>query len=151
MGELNNIINVLIIEDNSVETSLINKILDLDELGVNFNGVGDGIEAMDYLHKKGKYKDSKTPSLILLDLNLPKKNGREVLKEIKTDAILKCIPVIILTNSNNDKDIRESYDHYANAYMVKSTDFDKFNENILRFMEFWFNNVQLPRIDYNID
>ena len=150
MGELNNIINVLIIEDNSVETSLINKILDLDELGVNFNGVGDGIEAMDYLHKKGKYKDSKTPSLILLDLNLPKKNGREVLKEIKTDAILKCIPVIILTNSNNDKDISESYDHYANAYLIKPTDLDKFKVYMHCFMEFWFNNVELPKIDYDI-
>ena len=148
MNERDKIVDVLLIEDNSDETSLINKILDLDELGVNFNGVGDGIEAMDYLHKKGKYKDSKTPSLILLDLNLPKKNGREVLKEIKTDDILKCILVIVLTNSNDDNDINESYDNRANAYLIKPTDFDKFKEDIQCFKDFWFSNVQLPKRTY---
>lgn len=90
---------------------------------------------MDYLYKKGKYKYSKTPNLILLDLNLPKKDGREVLKEIKTDCKLKLIPVIVLTNSNDDNDVFESYGHYANAYLIKPTDFDKFNRDIMVFGE----------------
>jgi two-component system, chemotaxis family, response regulator Rcp1 len=148
MEELDKIVDVLLIEDNSAETSLINKILDFDEWGVNFNRVEDGIEAMDYLRKKGKYENSKTPSLILLDLNLPEKNGHEVLKEIKTDDILKCIPVIVLTDSDDDKDIIESYENYANAYITKATDFKKFKEDIQSFKEFWFNSVQLPRRTY---
>ena len=148
MNEMDDTVDVLLIENNSSDTSLISKILDIHEWGVNFSEVGDGIEAMDYLHKKGKYENSKTPSLILLDLNLPKKNGLEVLKEIKTDDILKCIPVIVLTNSDDDKDISESYDNHANAYMIKPTDFSNFKEDIQRFREFWFNNVQLPRRTY---
>ena len=148
MEELDKIVDVLLIEDNSAETSLIDKIFDINEWNINFNVVGDGIDAMDYLHKKGKYKNSKTPSLILLDLNLPKKNGREVLKEIKTDDILKCIPVIILTSSDDDKDIFESYDNHANAYIIKHTDFSKFKEDIQCFKEFWLNNVQLPKRIY---
>ena len=148
MNEMNNVVDVLIIEDNSTEISLINEILNIDEWGVNFNGVTDGIEAIDYLRKKGKYKNSKTPSLILLDLNLPKKNGHEVLKEIKADDILKCIPVIILTNSNDDKDIIESYNHHANAYLIKPIDFIKFKEEIECFKEFWFSYAQLPKRTY---
>ena len=100
---------------------------------------------MDYLHKKGKYKGCVTPSLILLDLNLPEKSGLEVLKEIKTDSILKCIPVIVLTNSNDNKDALKSYKHHANAYITKPIDHDKFKEYISTFKEFWLNNVQLPQ------
>jgi len=148
MNAMDKIIDVLLIEDNSTETSLINKILDHDKWGVNFNRVGDGMEAMDYLYKKGKYKNSKTPSLILLDLDLPKKNGHKVLKEIKTDEVLKCVPVIVLTNSNDDKDISESYENHANAYIIKPIDFDKFKRDIQCFKEFWFNNVQLPIREY---
>jgi two-component system, chemotaxis family, response regulator Rcp1 len=145
MEEMYKIIDILLIEDNSAETSLINNIIDIGEYYFNFNGVKDGIEAMDYLYKKGKYKNSRTPSLILLDLNLPKKNGREVLKEIKTDDILKCIPVIVLTNSNDDKDVSESYENYANAYIIKPTDFNEFKRCIYSFREFWFKSAQLPK------
>lgn len=96
---------------------LIAEIISTENWKVNFNHLENGAEVMDYLHKKSKYKDCATPSLIL-DLNLPEKRGLELLKEIKTDSILKCIPVIILTNSNN-KDALESYIHPANAYITK--------------------------------
>ena len=100
---------------------------------------------MDYLRKKGKYKNSVTPSLIVLDLNLPKKNGIEVLKEIKEDEILKRVPVIVLTISDNDIDIFESYKQYANAYITKPADFSEFREYMYTFGDFWFKNVKLPK------
>ena len=141
-----NVIDILVIGDNSDETTLIAKIID-NNWNINFNSVKDGIEAMEYLHKKGRYKDNKTPSLILLDLNLPKKSGLEILKEIKTDNALKYIPVIILTISTDDENILESYKYHANAYMSKHDNLDKFIEEIYIFNEFWFNNVKLPQIE----
>jgi len=138
-------IEILLIEDNPAEMRLIAEIFSEDDSKVNINGVGDGIAAMDYLYRKGKYKYSKTPSLIILDLNLPKKNGHEVLEEIKTDDKLKCIPVVVLTSSNSDNDILESYKHHANAYMTKPVDFNKFKEYIHAFKNYWFNSAVLPR------
>jgi Response regulators consisting of a CheY-like receiver domain and a winged-helix DNA-binding domain len=137
-------VNILIIENNSTEIKLIKEIIDTEEWKVNFNHVKDGIEAMNYLHQKGEYKDCLKPSLILLELNLPKKSGLEVLKEIKKDEILKCIPVIILTDSPDDMCMIESYEHHVNAYIVKPADCDKFKEDMLIFKDFWFNSVQLP-------
>jgi Response regulators consisting of a CheY-like receiver domain and a winged-helix DNA-binding domain len=137
-------IEILLIEDNSDESSLIAKIIENNESNINITRIENGLDAMGYLYKKEKYKHSKTPNLILLDLNLPKKDGREVLKEIKTDPKLKLIPVIVLTNSNDDNDVFESYGHYANAYLTKPTDFDKFNNDIMVFGEFWLNNATLP-------
>jgi Response regulators consisting of a CheY-like receiver domain and a winged-helix DNA-binding domain len=139
------IIDILVIEYNSEETNLIANAMDINKWNINFNSVKDGIEAMNYLHQKGKYKNCPKPSLILLNLNLPKKSGLEVLKEIKKDEILKCIPVIILTDSTDDRSMIESYEHHVNAYIVKPADCDKFKEDILIFKEFWFNNVQLPK------
>lgn len=140
-----NPINILLIEDNSDETSLISKIIKNNECNINFNIVKDGMEAIDYLNKEGKYNTCVTPSLILLDLNLPKKSGREVLKELKQDEILKCVPIIVLTDSDNKKDIIESYDHHANAYIIKPADFDMFEKYMLIFKNFWFNSVKLPK------
>ena len=146
ISQMNNgIIDILVVEDNSEETDLIAKIIDITEWNIHFNSVKDGIEALKYLHKKGKYKNCPTPSLILLDLNLPRKKGQEVLKEIKTDDKLKCIPVIVLTVSTDYKDVVESYEHYANAYISKPLDLDEFKKYINTFKEFWFNNVQLPK------
>lgn len=139
-----NIIDILLIENNSDEIGLISKLIDVKEWNVNFNVVNDGIEAMNYLHKKGKYNGCVIPSLILLDLNLPGKDGREVLEEIKRDEILKCIPVIVLTSSDDNNDIIESYNHHANAYITKPTDFETFEEYIYIFKNFWFNSAKLP-------
>ena len=138
------IIDILVIEDNSDETNLIAKIIDINEWNIRFSSIKDGIEAMKYLHKENGYKDCPTPSLILLDLNLPRKNGQEVLKEIKTDNKLKCVPVIVLTASDDHKDVVNAYEHYANAYISKPLDFDEFEKYISTFKEFWFDNVQLP-------
>ncbi|MGB9979517.1 response regulator [Methanobacterium sp.] len=140
-----NIIEILLIEDDSSDIGLISKTIDDKKWNINFNSIKDGIGAMEYLYKKGRYKDSKTPDLILLDLNLPKKNGREVLKEIKTDKILKCIPVIVLTVSDNSNDVIESYQHHANAYITKPADLEMFEKYISIFKDFWFNSVKLPK------
>ena len=138
-----NIIEILLIEDDSGDIGLISKTIDVNGWNVNFNKVEDGVEAMEYLYKKGRYKDNKTPHLILLDLNLPKKNGREVLKDIKTDKILKCIPVIVLTGSDDHNDVIKSYEHHANAYIIKPANLDMFEKYITIFKNFWFNNVKL--------
>ncbi len=138
-------IEILLIEDNPAETRLIMEVFNENGHPVNITGIKDGVDAIDYLYKKGRYKHSKTPSLIILDLNLPRKSGFEVLEEIKTDNKLKHIPVIVLTGSRDDNDIFESYDHYANACMDKSIDFDKFRGDIRVFRNYWLNNVILPK------
>lgn len=135
---------ILLIEDNTDESKLIAKILDKNASNIHITQIEDGLNAINYLHKKDEYKNCKTPSLILLDLNLPGKDGRELLKEIKTDNQLKHIPVIVLTNSNDDKDILESYEHYANAYIIKSTNFDDFSKDMEVFKDYWINNAILP-------
>ncbi len=140
-------IEILLVEDNPAETRLIMEVFDENEHPVNITGVKDGIEAMDYLYKKGEYKNCKTPSLIILDLNLPKKSGIELLEEIKTDDKLRHIPVIVLTGSKDDNDIFESYEHYANACMSKSINFDEFRKDIRIFRNYWLNNVILPKND----
>jgi len=139
-----NPVEILLIEDNPAETRLIMEVFNENKHPVNITGIKDGDEATDYLYKKGMYKDSKTPSLIILDLSLPKKSGIEVLKEIKTDNELKRIPVIVLTGSKDDSDIFESYEHYANACMSKSINFDKFREDICVFRNYWLDKVILP-------
>ena len=138
------ITEILLIEDNHDEASLIAKILENCTHNINITCIEDGKEAMDYLYKINKYKNSKTPSLIILDLGLPNKDGREILEEIKTNNKLKHIPVVVLTNSDNGKDINDSYEHYANAYIIKSTDFDKFSKDIESFKNFWLNDAILP-------
>ncbi len=143
------IIEVLLIEDNHDEATLITEILRSYVHNINITCINDGMDAMGYLYKINNYKNSKRPSLIILDLNLPRKDGREILEEIKTDNKLKSIPVVVLRSSDNDKDIIESYEHYANAYIIKSADFDKFNNDIRGFVDFWFNSVMLPNFNYS--
>jgi chemotaxis family two-component system response regulator Rcp1 len=104
----------------------------------------DGEEAIHYLKKVGNYKDAQTPDLILLDLNLPKKDGREVLAEIKEDPMLKCIPVIILTTSSAQQDIANTYSHHANCYIMKPVDFNQFMNVIRTIEDFWLSIVKLP-------
>ncbi len=142
--EVTDIIEILLIEDNSAEIRLITEAFDEDARKTNIRVVKDGVEAIDYLYKRNRYIDCKTPSLIILDLNLPKKNGMEVLKEIKAEDELKRIPVIVLTGSNDDNDVFESYGHHVNAYITKSIDFNKFRKDICAFKNFWLNNAVLP-------
>jgi len=117
--------------------------------GTSINNVNSGVEAMDYLYNRNEYKNCKKPFLILLDLGLPMKNGFEVLKEIKTDDKLKCIPVIVLTGSTDNRDIIESYKNYANACIIKPIDFDRFKKYMLTFINFWCNIVN-PSEELNL-
>lgn len=109
------IVEVLLVEDNPAEVRIITELINFGRWNVNITNFRSGIEAIKYLRKEWKYKNSKTPSLIILDLNLPEKNGKEVLREIKGDDVLKCIPVVVLSNSDDDMDITESYMYHANA------------------------------------
>ncbi|MFQ5451480.1 MAG: response regulator [Nitrospinaceae bacterium] len=112
----------------------------------------DGDDALDYLFRRGKFSDPKTsprPDLILLDLNLPGTDGREVLVEIKSDPVLKKIPAIVLTTSSEDRDIQKCYDAGANSFLNKSVDFRKFVEKIQRFKDFWFEAALLPNEDFS--
>jgi chemotaxis family two-component system response regulator Rcp1 len=134
---------VLLIEDNPADARLV---LDGCCMRGNLTIVNDGTKAMDYLNKKGIYKDKESPSLIILDLNLPLKDGRDVLKEIKKNEKLKAIPVVVLTTSSNEEDILSSYNHGANVYLNKPLNFDHFEELIRTFEDFWFKWATLPKL-----
>jgi CheY-like chemotaxis protein len=137
-------VDILLIEDNPGDISLAKKALSSSKLINNLNVVTDGEEAIAYLHKEGQYKNAIHPDLILLDLNLPKKSGQEVLAEIKLDKDLKRIPVVILTSSKEEKDILKSYDSHANCYITKPVDLSKFQEVVSNIENFWFSIVVLP-------
>jgi chemotaxis family two-component system response regulator Rcp1 len=138
-------IDILLIEDNPGDIRLTIEALKQGRILNNLNIARDGEEALLYLHKKDKYKDVTTPDIILLDLNLPKKDGREVLSEIKTDPALRCIPVIVLTTSSSEEDVTNMYARYANCYITKPVDFNQFM-NVIRCIEnFWLTIVKLPK------
>lgn len=140
--------NILLIEDNPGDVRLtqeaFKEAFQERRVVVNLSVTMDGVEAMNFLYKKGQYADSKMPDLILLDLNLPKKDGREVLQEIKTNDDLKHIPVVILTTSNAEQDIRKTYSLHANCYINKPVDFENFFDVIEKIEEFWLSTVILP-------
>jgi len=102
------------------------------------------VDAMNFLRQEGGFQDSSRPNIILLDLNIPKKDGREILKEIKADPELKYIPIIVLTNSESKQDIKNTYEHYANAYITKPIDMDEFIKVIKSIEEYWLRTVELP-------
>jgi two-component system, chemotaxis family, response regulator Rcp1 len=106
--------------------------------------VEDGVEAMEFLRRQGRHANAPRPDLILLDLNLPRKDGRQVLKEVKADDSLKRIPVVILTTSKNEEDVLRAYDLHANCYITKPVDFNRFMEVVKSVEEFWLTVVRLP-------
>jgi two-component system response regulator len=126
------------------DARLIKEVLNEHKIYNSLFIVNDGVEAMNFLLKKGKYKDSTKPDLIILDLNLPKKDGREVLEEIKANDDLKRIPVVIMTISQAEADILKSYNLHANCYVTKPIDLDQFIKVIKSIEEFWFSIVKLP-------
>lgn len=139
-------INILLVEDNPGDIRLTKEVLKEGKIRNNLSVVMDGEEALHFLNKQGKYKSAVTPDIILLDLNLPKKDGREVLSEIKSDPRLMCIPVIVLTTSEAEQDILNIYAHHANCYITKPVDFNQFI-NVIRSIEnFWLSIVKLPNI-----
>lgn len=137
-------IEVLLVEDNLGDIRLTKEAMKEAKIINNLNVVEDGVEALAYLRKKGNFKGVKRPDLILLDINLPKKNGREVLAEIKQDIHLKQIPVIILTVSNAEEDIIKTYELHANCYITKPVDMEQFIKVVKSIDDFWFSIVKLP-------
>ncbi len=137
-------IEVLLVEDNPGDARLTRIALEEGKMHIHLNVVEDGVEAMAFLRKQGRYAEAAHPDLILLDLNLPKKSGPEVLAEIKADETLKRIPVVILTTSEAEKDILQAYDLFANCYITKPVDFDQFVKIVQSIEDFWFTIVKLP-------
>ena len=139
-------IDILLVEDNPGDVRLTIEALKEDKLQNNLHVVKDGIEAMAFLHQEGEYANAPRPDLILLDLNLPKKDGREVLNEIKADEGLKRIPVVVLTNSQAEEDILKTYDLHANCYITKPVNLEQFVKVVRSIEQFWLTIVRLPSL-----
>jgi CheY-like chemotaxis protein len=137
-------IEILLVEDNPDDVTLTVEALNLGKVWNNLSVARDGVEALDFLHRAGRHADAPVPEIILLDLNLPRKDGREVLAEIKADEELRHIPVVILTTSQAEQDILKSYQLHANCYVTKPVDFDEFIEIVHSIEDFWFTVVKLP-------
>jgi two-component system, chemotaxis family, response regulator Rcp1 len=137
-------IEILLVEDNPADVRLTVEALKEEKIYNKINVVQDGVEAMSFLRKEGKYAKAGRPDLILLDLNLPKKDGREVLAEIKGDDRLKTIPVVVLTVSKSEEDILKSYHLHANCYITKPVDLKQFMKVAKSVQEFWLTIVKLP-------
>ncbi len=137
-------IKILLVEDSPGDVRLTQEAFKDSKLYNKVYVVEDGIEAMAFLYKKEKYANTSRPDIILLDLNLPKKNGREVLREIKSDEDLKRIPVVILTTSKAEEDIIKSYNLHANCYITKPVDLNQFTRVVRSIENFWFTIVKLP-------
>lgn len=142
-------VKILLVEDNPGDIRLTQEALKDTRLNISLSVVTDGVQAIKYLKKEEGYENSELPDIILLDLNLPKKDGREVLAEIKTQDELKRIPVVVLTTSNAEKDINKSYELHANSYINKPVDLEHFFEVVRTIENFWFNTVKLPT--YRLD
>lgn len=141
------LIEILLVEDSRADVLITREALTEARLVNTLHVARDGVEAMDFLHKKGKYASARRPDLILLDLNLPRKSGREVLVEIKSDDNLKAIPVVVLTTSNAEEDIVKSYNLHANCYVVKPVGFENFLAAVQSIRHFWFGVVALPPLE----
>jgi CheY-like chemotaxis protein len=145
-------IEILLVEDNPGDVNLTRIALadrlqvahELRAIDINLSVVSDGVEAMNFLHRHGEYHQAVHPDLILLDWNLPRKDGREVLGEIKADEKLQRIPVVVLTTSQSEEDILKAYNLRANCYITKPLDFQQFVRIIQSIEDFWFTTVQLP-------
>lgn len=141
-------IEILLVEDNPGDVRLTQEVLRDGKVRNNMSVAKDGVEAVKFLRQTGEYAGAPRPDIILLDLNLPKKDGREVLADIKTDHDLKNIPVVVLTTSSAEQDIVRSYDLHANCYITKPVDLDQFIRVIRSIEDFWLTIVKLPRGGY---
>ena len=137
-------IEILLVEDSPADILITREAFQDARLTNAIHVVEDGVQALEFLHREGSYASAPRPDLILLDLNLPRKNGREVLAEIKENPEFKSIPVVILTTSNADEDILKAYDLHANCYVVKPVGFDNFLKAVQSIENFWFSVVKLP-------
>lgn len=137
-------VEILLVEDNPGDVRLTTEVLKDAKLCNKIHVAVDGVEAVDFLRRRGNYSTAVRPDLILLDLNLPRKDGREVLEEIKGDEDLKHIPVVVLTTSSAEQDILKSYALHANCYITKPVDLEQFAKVVSSIEEFWFSIVKLP-------
>ena len=137
-------IEILLVDDDPGDVLLTQKALKNGKLFNTLNVAKDGVEAMEYLRQQGQFKDATRPDLILLDLNMPRKNGKETLEEIKNDPDLKTIPVVVLTTSDADKDVLQSYDLNAACYVTKPVDIQQFTNVVNSLKEFWLCVVKFP-------
>ena len=144
MVERNGPIEILLVEDNPGDVRLTKEALKEGKVYSNLHWVKDGVEAMEFLRRQGKHADAPRPDIILLDLNLPKKDGREVLQDIKNDTDLKRIPVVVLTTSKAEEDVLRTYNLHANCYVTKPVDLDQFIRVVESIEDFWFTIVKLP-------
>ena len=138
-------INILLVEDNPGDVRLTIEALRDGKVRNNLSVARDGVEALEYLRREGRFRAATRPDLILLDLNLPRKDGREVLEEIKADPDLRTIPVVVLTTSRAEQDIIRSYNLHANCYVTKPVDLDQFINVVRSIEEFWLTVVTLPK------
>ena len=145
--QVERMVEILLVEDNPGDLRLTLEIFKDAKIRNRISHVSDGVEAMAYLRQEGKYSDSARPDLILLDLNLPRKDGREVLAEIKSDENLKKIPVVVLTISKSDEDVLKSYNLHANCYITKPVNLDQFIKVVNSIEDFWLSIVKLPGLD----
>jgi chemotaxis family two-component system response regulator Rcp1 len=137
-------VKILLVEDNPADVRLTEEALKENKLRNNLSVVEDGLEAMDFLHRTNGHAEAPRPDLILLDLNLPKKDGREVLAEIKKDPNLRSIPVVVLTTSKAEEDIIKTYNLHANCYITKPVDLEQFISVVKSIEDFWLTIVKLP-------
>lgn len=141
-----NMVEILLVEDSLSDVELTLTAFSECKVQNKIHVAGDGEEAIDFLYKRGKFPNAKTPDVIMLDLNLPKLNGQEVLAIIKNDEFLKKIPVVILTSSEAERDILKSYNLHANCYIIKPVDVEKFLNVVKSVEHFWLNVVKLPKV-----
>ncbi len=137
-------VHILLVEDNEGDILLTKEALEDARIHIHLSVVNDGKEAIDFLSKQGKYADADLPDLLLLDVNLPKKNGHEVLKYVKADEGLKHIPVIMLSTSSSQRDINQSYNNYANCFITKPVEANDFLAVVTTIENFWISVVKLP-------
>jgi CheY-like chemotaxis protein len=141
------VIEILLVEDNPGDVRLTKEVLRDGRIKNTLNIAVDGVEALQFLRREGKFADAPAQDLILLDLNLPRKDGREVLAEIKADPELRKIPIVVLTTSSAEADILSAYDLHANCYITKPVDLDQFVKVVRSIEDFWLTIVKLPRED----
>lgn len=139
-------IEILLVEDSPADVLIAREALSEAKLLNTIHVAEDGVQALDFLYQRGMFASAPRPDLILLDLNLPRKNGREVLEEIKADEALKTIPVVVLTTSSAEEDVLRSYNLHANCYVVKPVEFHSFVNAVRSIEHFWFSVVALPPI-----
>lgn len=137
-------VDILLVEDSPADVLITREAFAESKLINTLHVVEDGVQALEFLHQVGPFAAAPRPDLILLDLNLPRKNGREVLAEIKNDPKFKNIPVVVLTTSHSEKDVLQAYDQHANCYIVKPVGFDNFVAAMKSIRQFWFSVVTLP-------